>query len=112
MWFNVTPPKFDNDNINIEAFDRFVIQFDRYISITEPPESKKLNIFLLCVGDKATISYDDMIWTNLKAGISEYSRAINFFRKNYLADKNVLCERIKFLSNLSTTVTINSRICE
>ena len=98
MSLKFQPPKFTDNSI--EGFDRFILQFERYLGIAEPGEAKKLNIFLLSVGEKGAGYYDDVKWAPLtnkqkNAGTTDYSRAVAFLRSKFLGDKNVLCERIQ-----------------
>jgi len=96
------PPHLENESV--EAFDQFLSQFHRYLRVAEPEEERKLDILLLSIGNKFAAQYDEITWPAItevqkKAGVTEFSRAVDFLRSKFMADKNVLCERMKLYSH-------------
>ena len=49
--FNLHAPVFDGGDA--ESFNLWLSQFQRYIRVTKPAEDDKLDLFLLCAGNKA-----------------------------------------------------------
>jgi hypothetical protein len=99
--FSLPSPTFDGKDI--ESYNLWVSQFQRYIRVTKPEDADKLDLFLLCAGTKAAKFYNEVTWADLTqaekdAGVTEYSRAVDFVTRKFAAGKNVLSERIRLYS--------------
>ena len=99
--FNLHAPVFDGGDA--ESFNLWLSQFQRYIRVTKPAEDDKLDLFLLCAGNKAAKYYNEVTWPTLTraetdAGVTEYSRAVTFITNKFVSGKNILSERIKLYS--------------
>ena len=99
--FNLHAPVFDGGDA--ESFNLWLSQFQRYISVTKPAEDDKLDLFLLCAGNKAAQYYNEVTWPELTqaekdAGVTEFSRAVTFITNKFVSGKNILSERIKLYS--------------
>ena len=99
--FNLHAPVFDGGDA--ESFNLWLSQFQRYIRVTKPAEDDKLDLFLLCAGNKAAQYYNEVTWPELTqaekdAGVTEFSRAVTFITNKFVSGKNILSERIKLYS--------------
>ncbi len=96
---SVKVPTYDSDS-DPESFNVFVDQFDRYCRISRIDESIKLDLFLLSAGNKVAKLYAEISWPSLTSeeaasGVTEFSRAVKFFKSRILKDRNCLSERIQ-----------------
>jgi len=94
----VSPPQLSEETR--ESFDRFVLQFDRFLRVSRTEETDKLDLLLLSVGGRVAGFYDEIEWPSLtteqiSSGETEYLRAVNFFKNKLSGDKNVLSERVR-----------------
>jgi len=101
MASKISPPQLSDQST--EGFDRFVTQLDRYIRLGKIDEGDRLDLLLLCVGERVASFYDDETWSPLTneqkiAGETEYKRAVRFLRNKFSGDKNILSERLKLYS--------------
>ena len=99
--FSLQAPIFDGKDG--ESYTLWLSQFERYIRVTKPADDDKLDLFLLCAGNKAAKFYNEITWPALTtaetgAGVTEYSRAVDFITQKFVAGKNILSERIKLYS--------------
>jgi hypothetical protein len=82
---------------DVSKFDMFVKQFDRYLDYSEiVDDTKKLQIFLLALGNDIAALYDEVDWGAISNGETEYGRACKFVRSKLLPQSCVLSERILF----------------
>jgi len=98
----IDPPKIRENSA--EAFDKFILQFERYLRILKPKEEDKLDLFLLSIGDGLAGYYDELEWKELteeekNSGMTEYKRAKNFISEKLSGGKNILSERIRLYSS-------------
>jgi len=98
----IDPPKITDNSA--ESFDKFILQFERYLRILKPKEEDKLDLFLLSVGECLAGYYDELEWKELSgeeknAGMTEYRRAKEFISKKLSGGKNILSERIRLYSS-------------
>ena len=99
--FSLQAPTFDGGDL--ESYNLWLSQFTRYIKVTGPNDNDKLDLFLLCAGNKAAKFYNGVTWLELTqaqtdAGITEYSRAVEFVTSKVSAGRKILSERIKLYS--------------
>lgn len=99
--FSLPSPMFDGEDI--DAYNLWLTQFERYVRVTKPANEDKLDLFLLCAGSKAAKFYNEVTWLDLTqeeidAGLTTYQRAVDFVTKKFAAGKNILSERIKLYS--------------
>ena len=45
---------------SVEGFDRFTLQFDRYLRVSKVPNETKVDLLLLCVGDRVAGYFDEV----------------------------------------------------
>ena len=98
MSTKLQPPQLRDESA--EGFDKFLLQFGRYLRIAEAAESMKLDLLLFSVGEKAAGFYDELDWPKLtveeeEKGLTEYLRATYFLREKFMGDKNILSERVR-----------------
>lgn len=112
----VTPPELKEESP--EALDRFLLQFERYLRVSKVQENDKLDLFLLCSGGKIASYYDELTWDDLSedqetAGVTMYTRAVEFAKTKLAGDKNTLAERVKLYSHKQNNVqSINHFVSE
>ena len=99
--FKLHAPVFDGGDAG--SFNLWLSQFQRYIRVTKPAEDDKLDLFLLCAGNKAAQYYNEVTWpertqAEKDAGVTELSRAVTFITNKFVSGKNILSERIKLYS--------------
>ena len=87
-----------------EALERFLLQFSGYLSVAKTEESNKLDLFLLCCGEKISAYYDEITREPLTqaekdAGETDFKGAVTFAKTKLSAGKNVLAERVKLYSH-------------
>ena len=92
MTSKLAPPQLADETV--EGYDKFILQFERFLRLTKVDEKDRLDLLLLCVGARAAAYYDEVTWPELseddkKDGITVYSRAVKFLRNKLSGDKNV-----------------------
>ena len=114
MSTKLSPPQLTDESA--EGFDRFILQFERYICLTKPNDDDRLDLLLLCVGNKGAGYYNELTWAKLTdieraAGITEYSRAKVYLHVKFCGDKHVLIERMHlYFCKQSHTQSINDYV--
>lgn len=98
----IAPPQLKDEST--EGFDRFLSQFDRYLRLSKTAEDERLDLLLLCVGDRVAGFYDEVNWPIISeeektSGLTEYKRAIKFLKGKLSGDKNILSERLRLYSH-------------
>jgi len=48
-----------------ESFDQFIRQFQRYLRVEDVDDDSKLDLLLLCMGQKACSLYDELEWPKI-----------------------------------------------
>ena len=107
----LSPPTLKDESA--EGFDRFTLQFERYLRIAKPDSMEKLDLLLLSVGDKAAGYYDELTWPKLTAaeaasGVTEYSRAITFLRSKFSGDKTYCVKESDFIHTSSHPINVST----
>ena len=114
--FSLQAPTFDGGDL--ESYNLWLPQFKRYIKVTKPNNNDMLDLFLLCAGNKAAKFYNEVTWPDLTqeqtdAGITEYSRAVEFVTSKFSAGRKNLSERIKLFSKkLQSNQSLNDFLSE
>ena len=90
--FTLQAPTFDGGDL--ESYNLWLSQLKRYIKVTKPNDNDTLDLFLLCAGNKAAKFYNEVTWPDLTqaqtdAGITEYSRAVEFVTSKFSAGRNI-----------------------
>ena len=70
---------------------KVILQFERYLRVSKPHADEKIDILLLSIGDKGAGYYNEVTWPiltadQIKAGINEYNRAVDFLRHKFSGD--------------------------
>ena len=99
--FSLQAPTFDVGDL--ESYNLWLSEFKRHIKVTKPNDNDTLELFLLCAGNKAAKFYNEVTWPDLTqaqtdAGITEYSRAVEFVTSKFSAGRKILSDRIKLSS--------------
>ena len=85
-YFPFLVPLFTGEDI--DAYNLWLSQFERYLGVTESNAANQLDLFLLCAGSKATNFHNEVTWPPLTqerkdAGQTEYKRAVDFVTRKF-----------------------------
>ena len=93
---NVSMDQFDPEN---DDFILWLNQFNRFKRMRKiENDDEALDSLIFYAGRKAAQYYDEIKWPDLPAGQSGFDRAVEFLKKKFVVDKNLLCERVKLYS--------------